>query len=83
MVRFECPAYSLMTAVNYEIFDDLLIGNFMKTTVFEGSVPFDFSAVSRYGDNGRVFELDDIARYRKVYAERDKLFAALTEVVDA
>lgn len=83
MVRFECPAYSLMTAVNYEIFDDLLIGKFMKTTVFEGSVPFDFSAVSRYGDNGRVFELDDIARYRKVYAERDKLFAALTEVVDA
>ena len=28
--RFHCPRNSLMTAIDYRIFDDLLIGNFMK-----------------------------------------------------
>jgi hypothetical protein len=32
-ITFEVPRSSLMTAVEYEVFDDLLIGNFMKTTL--------------------------------------------------
>ena len=32
-ITFDCPRSSLMTAVRYEIFDDMLIGNFMKTTL--------------------------------------------------
>ncbi len=32
-ITFEVPRHSLMTAVRYEVFDDLLIGNFMKTTL--------------------------------------------------
>lgn len=32
-VTFEAPRRSLVTALQYEIFDDLLIGNFMKTTL--------------------------------------------------
>jgi hypothetical protein len=30
-ITFEAPRHSLLTAVRYEIFDDLLIGNFVKT----------------------------------------------------
>ncbi|MFN7135137.1 MAG: MBL fold metallo-hydrolase, partial [Myxococcales bacterium] len=32
-ITFEVPRGSLMTAVRYRVFDDLLIGNFMKTTM--------------------------------------------------
>ena len=32
-IRFEVPRASLLTAVEYQVFDDLLIGNFMKTTL--------------------------------------------------
>ena len=34
-VTFECPRNSLLTSIDYKVFDDLLIGNFMKT-VFHG-----------------------------------------------
>ena len=34
-ITFEVPRNSLMTAIDYEIFDDLLIGNFMKTALHE------------------------------------------------
>ena len=32
-ITFSLPRNSLMEAIEYEIFDDLLIGNFMKTTL--------------------------------------------------
>ena len=32
-ITFEAPRQSLMTSVQYEIFDDMLIGNFMKATL--------------------------------------------------
>ena len=32
-IMFEVPRASLMAAIRHEIFDDLLIGNFMKTTL--------------------------------------------------
>jgi hypothetical protein len=32
-ITFEAPRQSLMTAVEYRVFDDLMIGNFMKTTL--------------------------------------------------
>ena len=56
-ITFEVPRNSLMTAVDYEIFDDLLIGNFMKTTLhkFDSLYDGDFNfAVTKFGDNGRV-----------------------------
>ena len=31
MIRFSAPKNSLVTAIKNEIFDDMLIGNFMKT----------------------------------------------------
>ena len=31
-LTFEAPRASLMASINYQVFDDILIGNFMKTT---------------------------------------------------
>jgi len=33
-IRFECPRNSLMSCIEHELFDDLLIGNYMRTTLF-------------------------------------------------
>lgn len=71
-VTFECPRQSLVTAIQYEIFDDLLIGNFMKTTL-HGQWPAsrlcpDFTTfVGRYADNGRAKTLDEIEEYFRQY----------------
>src|SRR5262249_41356244 len=57
-LTFDVPRGSLMTAIQYRVFDDLLIGNFMKTTLhgrFEGDRALypDFTPyVAKYGDNG-------------------------------
>jgi hypothetical protein len=32
-LTFEAPRASLMASINYQVFDDILIGNFMKTTL--------------------------------------------------
>ncbi len=72
-ITFEVPRNSLMTAVNYEIFDDLLIGNFMKTTLHKmGSLydgDFNF-AVTKFGDNGRVNTHREVDAYLKEYRRR-------------
>lgn len=64
-ITFEVPRNSLMTAVRYEVFDDLLIGNFMRTTLhgMAGLYP-DFSPfVAKYADNGRANTKVELARY--------------------
>lgn len=69
-ITFEVPRGSLMTAIRYEIFDDLLIGNFMKTTLHGGlrSLYPDFSPyVAKYGDNGRAFTRRDLEDYHAHY----------------
>jgi hypothetical protein len=69
-ITFETPRGSLMTAVTYEIFDDLLIGNFTRTTL-HGSVRSlypDFTPyVAKYGDNGRAFTDDELREYFRAY----------------
>jgi hypothetical protein len=79
-ITFESPRTSLMQAVRWEIFDDLLIGNFTKTTLHGGlrSLYPDFTPyVAKYGDNGRAFssrELRDyFAAYRSAIGLRDWL----------
>jgi len=56
--------------VKYEIFDDLLIGNFMKTTLhgglrslYPGFTPY----VAKYGDNGRAFSRAELEHYFRAY----------------
>ena len=72
-ITFEVPRASLMLAINEEIFDDLLIGNFMKTTLhnmrdlYEG----DFTiCVAKYGDNGRAQSSEEIREYQRLYYKR-------------
>lgn len=69
-ITFEAPRHSLMTAINYEIFDDLLIGNFMKTVLHGGvrSLYPDFTPyVAKYGDNGRAFSVGELHDYFREY----------------
>jgi hypothetical protein len=69
-ITFETPRNSLMTAVAYEIFDDLLIGNFTRTTLHGGvrSLYPDFTPyVAKYGDNGRAFTEDELREYFAAY----------------
>lgn len=69
-ITFEAPRHSLMTAVRYEIFDDLLIGNFMKTVLHGGlrSLYPDFTPyVAKYGDNGRAFSIGELHDYFRAY----------------
>lgn len=77
-VTFEVPRHSLMTAVDYEVFDDLLIGNFMKTTLHgrwgsSGLYPHFSPYVGKYADNGRAKTPDQLAEYFRAYRARAPL----------
>lgn len=74
-ITFEAPRNSLMTAVDYEIFDDMLIGNFMRTTLHgvEGLYPEFSPNVAKYGDNGGAQSLQELAAYHRHYRSRDPL----------
>jgi hypothetical protein len=74
-LSFEVPRQSLMTSVRYGLFDDLLIGNFMRT-VFHGrwkepSLYPDFSPyVAKYGDNAGAKTPEALQRYFRAYRDR-------------
>jgi len=77
-ISFELPRASLMTAVRYEIFDDLMIGNYMRTTL-HGAWPArnaaglypDFSPfLGKYWDNGRARTRAELRAYFAAYAAR-------------
>jgi len=76
-VTFEAPRHSLMTAINYEIFDDMLIGNFMKTTL-HGKLksrtptlePYFEPYVPKYADNGRAKSKKQLDSYFREYKKR-------------
>ena len=77
-LTFETPRASLMTCIEYEIFDDLMIGNFTKTTLhgpwerqgtlalYPGFIPF----VTKYGDNGGARSKDELIVYFAEYQRR-------------
>jgi len=71
-VTFELPRQSLMTAVGYEVFEDLFIGNFMKTT-YHGEGEFRFGAFInrlKWADNGRARSAEELAAYLDEYRRR-------------
>ncbi len=71
-----------MTCLEYEIFDDLLIGNFMKTTLHgvEGLYP-DFSPyVAKYADNGGARSKAELQSYFLHYFLRDPLVSIFKKV---
>ncbi|MEM7305902.1 MAG: MBL fold metallo-hydrolase [Planctomycetota bacterium] len=77
-VTFETPRASLMEAVKWKVFDDLLIGNFTKTTVHgdwpdvgAGALYPDFNPfVTKYGDNGGAYTPDELRAYFAEYHRR-------------
>ena len=74
-VTFEAPRHSLMTGLQYEIFDDLLIGNFMKTTLHgqwgPGRLYPEFTPfVAKYADNGRAKSGLELSEYFGAYRKR-------------
>jgi len=74
-VTFEAPRNSLMTAIDYEIFDDLLIGNFMKTRLHGdweslSLHPYFTPYVAKYGDNGRAKSASELDAYFAEYRKR-------------
>jgi hypothetical protein len=72
-ITFETPRASLVTAVSYKVFDDLLIGNFTKTTLHNIDSLYDPNfnfVVTKYGDNGGAETQQDIDSYLRVYRER-------------
>lgn len=86
-VTFEVPRNSLLTAVRYRIFDDLLIGNFMKTTLHgpwgKGKLYPHFSPiVAKYGDNGGVYTQEELNRYFERYRARDRVGFVLHQLED-
>ena len=78
-ITFEVPRGSLMTAVRCEVFDDLLIGNFMKTTIhgnWGGAqapnvlYPHFTPWIVRYADNARVKTREELRGYFDIYRKR-------------
>jgi hypothetical protein len=79
-ITFEAPRHSLMTSVRCEIFDDLLIANFARTTL-HGDVQSlypDFTPyVAKYGDNGRAFSVRELREYFRAYRREYGALACL------
>jgi hypothetical protein len=80
-ITFEAPRHSLMTAIQYEIFDDMLIGNFMKT-ILHGKLrsksptlyPYLTPYVPKYADNGRAKSKQELVLYFKEYKKRRRQY---------
>lgn len=82
-LTFEAPRHSLMTAIRACVFDDLLIGNYMRTTL-HGAPPEllrqDFTRyVAKYGDNGGARTKQELRAYMAEYARRAPLEFLLTQ----
>ena len=65
-----------MKSIRREIFDDLLIGNFMKTQIINGDDLYnpDFTlSVAKYSDNGKVKAEEELKKYFNYYNTHRKI----------
>lgn len=74
-VTFAAPRKSLMTSIKYQFFDDMLIANFMTTTLHgrwgERRLYPDFTPyVGKYGDNGLAHSNRELRKYMRAYRQR-------------
>jgi hypothetical protein len=72
-VTFETPRNSLMSAVTCRVFDDLLGGNFMKTTLHNVQSLYDPNftyLVTKFGDNGCAETKSELEAYLAEYKRR-------------
>jgi hypothetical protein len=77
-VTFEAPRQSLMAAVRYRVFDDLMIGNFMRTTLHGTSNRHYLNTtftpvVAKYADNGLAESRQELKQYMDHYFSRDPI----------
>ena len=77
-IVFEVPRRSLMRAMRWQVFDDLLIGNFMRTTLIgkwpQSKLYPDFTPyVAKYADNGLAKSEDELRQYFREYRRRAPL----------
>jgi hypothetical protein len=68
-IKFEVPRNSLICSIQHNIFDDLLIGNFMKTTLINvpSLYPNFTPYVAKYGDNGEAYSNEELKKYFDYY----------------
>ena len=77
-LTLEVPRHSLMTAVQWRIFDDVLISNFARCTLhgpWEGSGTSamypDFNPfLTKFGDNGGAYSAEQLRTYFRTYLDR-------------
>lgn len=78
-ITFAVPRHSLMQAVEWHAFDDLLIGNFMQTTLHgdwwgkqgaDALYPHFTPFVTKFGDNGGACTGPELAAYVADYVRR-------------
>ena len=68
-IEFNTPRNSLIFSIKNNIFDDILIGNFMKTKLINiPSLYPDFTPyVTKYGDNGKAKSYNELKKYFEYY----------------
>jgi hypothetical protein len=72
IAHFIAPKNSFMDAVTWGYFDDLMIGNFMKTELVNMSLYPNFTPkLAKYGGNAKVFTNRDLAAFRWHYFRRN------------
>ena len=75
-LTFEVPRHSLMAAIRGGVFDDLLIGNYMRTTLHgstRGLYPHFTPYVAKYADNGGARVKREVKSYMEEYRRRAPL----------
>lgn len=72
-ISFEAPRNSLMKSIEWEVFDDMLIGNYMKTTLHNlTDLHPDFTPyVTKYADNGRARTRQELKDYFRSYRRQN------------
>jgi hypothetical protein len=70
-ITFEVPRNSLMTAVTHRVFDDLILGGFMKTIPHHVNFYENFGfVVGKYADNGCAETKNQLKSYLAEYRKR-------------
>jgi hypothetical protein len=86
-VTFGAPRKSLMTSIQYRFFDDMLIANFMTTTLHgrwnKQRLYPDFTPyVAKYGDNGLSRSDNELQAYMRAYRKRTPLLDYLRYAIE-
>jgi hypothetical protein len=83
-IKFEAPRNSFMYSVENNIFEDMLIGNYMKTT-WIGKSPLsrlypDSIPLVKYADNGFAYTKKEVSQYLREYKLRYPFDSLVDEI---